>query len=128
MIEIRKIKKEEFEEMYDLRWEMHGKPFGIKRDKFINQVDKISTIVVAFDTKNKKVIGSARLGPRFFSKASIGYLQVIESYRRKGIGKKLMEFLHNEAKNKGIKKLELSARIQAKKFYEELGYITVGDY
>jgi len=128
MIEIRKIQKGEYEEMYILRWEMHGKPFGISKNKLKDLVDKISVIVVAFDTEKKQVVGSARLGPCILSKATIGYLQVMESYRKKGVGRKLMEFLHNEAKKKGIRKLELSARTSVEKFYKELGYVPVGDY
>lgn len=39
-----------------------------------------------------------------------------------GAGKKLFQILHDEAKNKGIQKMQLHATLTAKTFYEKFGF------
>ena len=47
----------------------------------------------------------------------------IESnYQRKGIGKKMIEYIESNAKKKGIKTLKVSSSITSFEFYKKLGY------
>lgn len=52
----------------------------------------------------------------------ISGLYVLPSKLRKGIGRKLLEFLEEEAKKLGIKKLHLQVTPYALPFYEKMGY------
>lgn len=50
-----------------------------------------------------------------------------EIYKGMGLGKKLVEFAENWARENGYKKIELNARRAVKGFYKKLGYKIVGD-
>jgi putative acetyltransferase len=65
-----------------------------------------------------KLLGSVQL----YDKNVIGSLYIKYSEVGKGYGTKLMNFIENYAKKKGIKKLVLYPTITAKSFYKKLGY------
>ena len=58
----------------------------------------------------------------------IGRVCVEENLRKQGLGRKLLEFLENYAKDKGFSAIELSAVDTAVGFYEKLGFVTEGEY
>jgi GNAT superfamily N-acetyltransferase len=49
------------------------------------------------------------------------------SFQNKGLGKNLVHFYEDEARTKGIKKIEFHARKTAVEFYRKLGYMVVSD-
>jgi ribosomal protein S18 acetylase RimI-like enzyme len=60
-----------------------------------------------------------------FSSIHIDQMGVNESFRGKGIGKKLMEEVRNIAKERGVSRIQLSVwsdNAQARRFYENLGF------
>lgn len=58
----------------------------------------------------------------------IGRVCVEEKIRKKGMGRKLIEFLENYAKDNGFLAVELSAVDTAVGFYEKCGFVSEGDY
>jgi len=52
---------------------------------------------------------------------------VLKPYRKFGIGKRIVHSLEDIAEEKGIAKVKLHGQIQAKEFYEKMGYKTVSD-
>lgn len=70
--------------------------------------------------KVREIIGSVSL-----NKSEIKGVFVKYSYTRKGIGTKLMNFIENYARKKGLKKVHLWSAEKAKGFYEKLGYKTL---
>ena len=76
-----------------------------------------------------KLIGIARLIDLDKDVIHIGRVVVDKEYRGKGIGRKLIVGCETTAKNILKRKIviELSAQIQAEKFYESLGYNRVND-
>lgn len=58
----------------------------------------------------------------------IGRVAVKADLRKNGYGRKLIEYLFEYAKEKGLKMIELSAVDTAQGFYEKLGFKTEGDY
>ncbi len=64
-----------------------------------------------------KLIGTVTL-----EKDLVGGLYIKPSFIGKGVGRKLMDFIENFAKKKGIKKVKLYPTKTAIKFYEKLGY------
>lgn len=58
----------------------------------------------------------------------IGRVSVSADMRKNGYGRKLMDFLVGYAKEKGFKKVELSAVDTAVGFYERIGFLAEGDY
>lgn len=59
--------------------------------------------------------------------AKIGRVAVSESARGLGVGRAVMELLHEEARERGIGEVELGAQLHAIPFYEKLGYRAYGD-
>ena len=54
-------------------------------------------------------------------------MAVLNNLQGKGIGRALMQFAENIARDLGYKKLTMHARVTAVGFYEKLGYSVVGD-
>ena len=87
-----------------------------------------NTVHVGF-FDNNKLIGVARLIDLDKDVIHIGRVAIDKDYRGKGIGRKLIVGCENIAKQILKKEviIELSAQIQAEKFYESLGYNRVND-
>lgn len=60
-----------------------------------------------------------------------GYLMniyTLPEYRGQGVGRRIVEFLIADAKNKGTEKIYLESSKAAKHMYEELGFVDMPDY
>jgi len=112
--------KEEFEELYDLRWKLLRKPWnqpkGSERDE--KEDESYSFIAIL----NNKIIGTARLHKNNEKEGQIRYLAVEKEYQKIGIGKKLMKKIEMHAINLGLESVILNARKTAEKFFKKLGY------
>jgi len=73
-------------------------------------------------TEKEKLVGIVDL----YDRNVIGSLYIKWDEVGKGYGKKLMNFIENYAKKKGLKKVVLYPTITAKKFYEKIGYKPTG--
>lgn len=73
------------------------------------------------------VAGVGRLTTYSNKEGRIRYMAVADQYQSQGIGKKILTFLENEAKNKGMTGLILNARENALDFYKKLGYTAEGE-
>ena len=54
-------------------------------------------------------------------------IYVRKSFRRKGIGQKIVQFLIDEAKQKGITKIYLETSAAGKALYREMGFVPLND-
>lgn len=52
----------------------------------------------------------------------IGRVAVLAEHRKSGVGRRVMEALHEEARRRGFGGITLSAQLHAIPFYERLGY------
>ena len=57
----------------------------------------------------------------------IGRVAVLADHRRSGVGRRVMEALHQEARRRGHAGVTLAAQLHAMPFYERLGYVARGD-
>ena len=73
-------------------------------------------------------IGAARLllDPPADGPVHLGRVAVLAEWRRRGVGEALMGRLHEEARRRGYREVEISAQVHAIPFYERLGYIAEG--
>ena len=121
--------KEELNLGFSLRIEVFVKeqkiPIELELDDKDNSVD---TIHIGYFLGNI-LIGVARLIDIDKNIIHIGRVAIDKDYRGKGIGRKLIVGCENIAKQILKKEviIELSAQIQAEKFYESLGYNRVND-
>lgn len=77
-----------------------------------------------------RISGKAAATARLFEDEKgwhIGRVAVLKEYRKKGLGKLVMQALENKAKELGVGEISLSAQVTAKKFYENLGYSSLED-
>ncbi|MEK9158088.1 MAG: GNAT family N-acetyltransferase [Patescibacteria group bacterium] len=127
MITIREPLESELVEMYQLRWKLNRKPFGLAPGTEVDDKEAESHRVIVVDENTTSIIGSARL---LVAKndCEIDFVGVDESYQKQGIGRKLMEVLHNKARDLKLKKINLSARKSAEGFYKSLGYVPLEEH
>ncbi|PAT01619.1 hypothetical protein CI105_05975 [Candidatus Izimaplasma bacterium ZiA1] len=83
-------------------------------------LDNDSVLFTAY--KDLKPVGAARLYNN-----KVGRVAVLSEYRKQGIGRIIMDKIHEYAKVQNIKTLKLHAQLHVKDFYENLGYVTKGE-
>ncbi len=125
LIILRPLSKEDFELMYNLRWNVLRKPWnqpkGSEKDDIENEA---YPFVVIFQNKT---VATARLHKNNEEEGQIRYLAVEEGYRNQRIGSKLVRYIEGFATCLGIKSIMLNARKTAKEFFEQLEYEIIGE-
>ncbi len=125
MIDVREPRnKKEIECLYKLRWIIMRKPWNQPRGSEKDELEDKSWNVIALD--GKKVVGTARLHKKSETAGQIRFMCVDEEYRKRGIGKKMIDYLHEKAKAIGLKKIVADVRESAKEFYLSKGYNITG--
>ena len=121
--------KEEINLGFALRIEVFVKEQNVPMELELDEKDHSeNTIHIGF-FDNNKLIGVARLIDLDKDVIHVGRVVIDKEYRGQGIGRKLIVGCENIAKQILKKEviIELSAQIQAEKFYESLGYNRVND-
>ena len=121
--------KEELDLGFALRIEVFVKEQKVPIELELDEKDYSENTVHIGYFNNDKLIGVARLIDMDKDVIHIGRVVIDKEYRGKGIGRKLIVGCETTAKNilKREVIIELSAQIQAEKFYESLGYNRVND-
>jgi predicted GNAT family N-acyltransferase len=70
-------------------------------------------------------VGTGRIDVEHDGK--IGRVAVLASHRRRGVGKALMERLHEIARERGLRQVWCNAQTSAVPFYAQLGYRATGN-
>lgn len=96
---------------------------GFKNE--FDDIDDTSIHTVVYD--NDKPIATGRLFEED-GKHYVGRIAVIKEYREKKIGSIVMKSLESEAVKANIQEIYLLAQLQAKGFYEKLGYKSLNIY
>ena len=94
-------------------------------DEF-DDIDDIATHILYF--VDESPVGTCR----FFDgeepgDAHIGRMAVLKAYRGKNLGAEIMLAAEKAIQEQGYKICSLSAQVQAKGFYEKLGYVQEGE-
>jgi putative acetyltransferase len=127
----RKAKLSDAKELSEIRRGVFGNITGENYNKKLIAIlsedyspEKLKKKIKKYPTfcliKGKEIIGSVSL-----QGSEVKGVFVKSSHVRKGIGTKLMDFIENYARKKGLKKLHLWSAEKAKGFYEKLGYALV---
>ena len=121
--------KEELDLGFALRIEVFVKEQKVPIELELDDKDHSDNTVHIGYFDDDKLIGVARLIDMDKDVIHIGRVVIDKEYRGKGIGRKLIVGCETTAKNilKREVIIELSAQIQAEKFYESLGYNRVND-
>ncbi len=115
----------EYKQMVDLRNEILRKPLGLSFEQKELDEEKDDVLMGAFD--DDILLGCCLLTKVDSSKIRLRQMAVPNSMQGKGIGRALMIFAENIARDLGYKVLLMHARKTAAGFYEKLGYSISGN-
>jgi N-acetylglutamate synthase-like GNAT family acetyltransferase len=110
----------EWKQYYQLRFDVLREPWGqLPGSEILTDED---SAIHAMLMDDGITLGVARMHLSDESQGQIRCVAVAQNQQGKGIGKKLMNFLEDKAKEKGWKEIILEARENAVPFYKSIGY------
>lgn len=110
--------------MVDLRFMMLRKPLGLTFSKEDLESEKNDILIGFFD--EEKLEGCCILTKEDEKTVRLRQMAVLSGLQGKGIGRVIMTFAENIARDRGYKRLNMHARKTAQGFYEKLGYRVEG--
>lgn len=111
----------EYEQMLRLRYEMLRKPLGLSFKEDELEKEKGDVLMGAFE--DDRILGCCLLAPEGNHILRLRQMAVPNNMQGKGIGRALMIFAENIARDMGYRTLMMHARLTAIGFYEKLGYV-----
>ncbi|MCF1716581.1 GNAT family N-acetyltransferase [Flavihumibacter sp. RY-1] len=115
----------EYQQMIKLRDDILRKPLGLSFSQEELQQEKDQILIGAFD--DDKMLGCCMLVNEGDGVVRLRQMAVNNNLQGKGIGRALMNFAENIARDQGFKRLTMHARKTAVGFYEHLGYQICSD-
>jgi predicted GNAT family N-acyltransferase len=115
--------KKDFEKALAIRVRVFVREQGVPREIELDRDDQRACHLLALEAG--KAIGTARIVMRRAG-AKVGRMAVLKSYRRKGIGTKLLKRAVGMARERGAQKIYLHAQVSAIAFYESMGFRCAG--
>jgi ribosomal protein S18 acetylase RimI-like enzyme len=115
----------EYQQMVHLRNEILRKPLGLTFTQEELEKEKEEILIGAFE--DEKMLGCCMLIKESPSVVRLRQMAVLNNLQGKGIGRALMQFAENIARDRGFRKITMHARKSAIGFYEKLGYQVTGD-
>jgi predicted GNAT family N-acyltransferase len=115
----------DYQRMVQLRNEILRKPLGLyfTEEELAKEKDEI--LIGAFE--DDKMLACCMLVRGSDRSMRLRQMAVINNLQGKGVGRAIMQFAENVARDLGSRKMTMHARVSAVGFYEKLGYQTVGD-
>ena len=110
--------------MVQLRNDILRKPLGLVFLPDELEKEKEDILIGAFE--DDKMLGCCMLINTDPGTVRLRQMAVLNTLHGKGIGKALMQFAENIARDRGYRKITMHARKTATGFYEKLGYTTNG--
>jgi len=115
----------EYQQMVHLRNEILRKPLGLEFTPEELEKEKDEILIGAFE--DEKMLGCCMLIKVDKSTVRLRQMAVLNNLQGKGIGRALMQFAENIARDRGFQKIIMHARASAIGFYEKLGYQVSGN-
>lgn len=115
----------EYHQMVQLRNDILRKPLGLKFTPDELEREKDEILIGAFE--DEKMLGCCMLIKVDPSTVRLRQMAVLNNLQGKGIGRALMQFAENIARDKGFRNIMMHARKSATGFYEKLGYHVTGE-
>ena len=115
----------EYQQMVNLRNEILRKPLGLYFTEEELEGEKDDILMGAFE--DDRLLGCCILTPMGAGTVRLRQMAVPGNMQGKGVGRALMIFAENVARDLGYKKLCMHARKTATGFYQKLGYSVTGE-
>jgi GNAT superfamily N-acetyltransferase len=116
---------DEYTQMINLRNLLLRKPLGLSFDEKELEKEKNDILLGCFD--DSKLEGCCLLTAVGSKTVRLRQMAVVSGLQGKGIGKVLLQFAENIARDRGYKKIMMHARKTAVGFYEKSGYKKSGE-
>ncbi|HEX8316334.1 MAG TPA: GNAT family N-acetyltransferase [Flavisolibacter sp.] len=116
---------EEYKQMLKLRDEVLRKPLGLHFSPEELEQEKEHMHMAAYE--DDQILGCCMLVKEGEDTVRLRQMAVVNDVQGKGIGRALMQFAENLARDRGYKRITMHARKAAVGFYERLGYRKVGE-
>ena len=115
----------EYQQIIRLRDEILRKPLGLSFTQEELENEKSNLHIAAYE--DDQMLGCCMLVEEDPQTVRLRQMAVINDLQGKGIGRALMQFAENLARDRGYKKITMHARKNASGFYEKMGYRKKGD-
>jgi predicted GNAT family N-acyltransferase len=115
----------EYNQMVELRYNMLRKPLGLEFTKDELEREKEDILIGCFEDDSLE--GCCLLTRTENKTVRLRQMAVISGLQGKGLGRALLQFAENIARDRGFKKITMHARKTATGFYERLGYKVTGE-
>jgi ribosomal protein S18 acetylase RimI-like enzyme len=114
----------EYQQMVQLRNDILRRPLGLQFTPDELEKEKEEILIGAFE--EEKMLGCCMLIKEAPTAVRLRQMAVLNNLQGKGIGRALMQFAENIARDRGFQKITMHARKTAVGFYEKLGYNVCG--
>jgi len=115
----------EYQQMVKLREDILRKPLGFSFLPAELEAEKDNMLIAAFE--DDRMLGCCMLVEESPGIIRLRQMAVLNDLQGKGIGRALIQFAENIARDHGYKTIIMHARKHAIGFYEKVGYKTRGD-
>jgi len=115
----------EYKQMIKLREDILRRPLGLSFDEKELEEEKDNMLIGAFEDED--MLGCCMLVEEKPGTVRLRQMAVLNNLQGKGIGRALMTFAENLARDHGYKILYMHARKNAIGFYEKMGYKVASD-
>lgn len=116
---------EEYRQMLKLREDILRQPLGLHLSQEELEKERDNLLMAAFD--DDKMLACCMLVEEDPQTVRLRQMAVLNDLQGQGIGKALMQFAENVARDRGYQKITMHARKNATGFYEKMGYRVIGD-
>ena len=114
--------RDDFKAYYDLRYKVLHEPWGLAKGTEKDDYEPISQHYMAVDDQTSELVGCAKLFEKEPGIAWLSHLAVTDKRQHQGIGKQLMLYIENIAREEGYKRIGCLARLNTTQFFEKAGY------
>jgi ribosomal protein S18 acetylase RimI-like enzyme len=115
----------EYRQMVKLRDDILRKPLGMGFTEQELEQEKDNMLIAAFE--EEQILGCCMLVEEKPETVRLRQMAVLNDLQGKGIGRALMTFAENIARDRGYKNITMHARKHAIGFYEKMGYNVKGN-
>jgi predicted GNAT family N-acyltransferase len=115
----------EYQQMIKLREAILRRPLGLAFSPDELEKEKGNLLIGAFE--DGEILGCCMIVEEKPDSAKLRQMAVLNALQGKGIGRALMQFAENLARDHGYKVLTMHARKNAVGFYEKMGYRVKGE-
>jgi GNAT superfamily N-acetyltransferase len=115
----------EYRQMVKLRDDILRKPLGLGFTEDELEEEKDNMLIAAFEDDD--ILGCCMLVEEKPGTLRLRQMAVLNDLQGKGIGRALMNFAENLARDQGYKVMSMHARKNAVGFYEKMGYKVAGN-